>query len=248
MVKTPLPYPSMTVDDISRLPVRDLCNAETGAHLYLWSPARYLHEALHVVEAWGFQFSAPLVWCKSSGLLGGTFPSNVEFVLFCRRRKTALRPDYLPVTNWIARAVRASGVRMGDIDREFGFTRSNGSPSQMSWHWVTSDPRQAQVPSVSQFERLKSLLGAGDEMDSEVRRLNDQKGAPIEEPIARARSRWFTWPVSKTHSRKPDAFFDLVEQVSPGPYCELFARRNRLGWATWGDEALEHVSLGGVAG
>lgn len=45
------------------------------------------------------------------------------------------------------------------------------------------------------------------------------------------------------HSRKPDAFLDLVEQVSPGPYLELFARRQRLGWDTWGDEALEHVSL-----
>jgi hypothetical protein len=37
---------------------------------------------------------------------------------------------------------------------------------------------------------------------------------------------------------------DLVEQVSPGPYLELFARRQRLGWDTWGNEALEHVTLG----
>lgn len=28
-----------------------------------------------------------------------------------------------------------------------------------------------------------------------------------------------------------DGFLDLVEQVSPGPYCELFSRRARLGWA-----------------
>ena len=47
------------------------------------------------------------------------------------------------------------------------------------------------------------------------------------------------------HSRKPDAILDHIEAVSPGPYLELFARRNRLGWDTWGDEALEHVSLGG---
>ena len=50
------------------------------------------------------------------------------------------------------------------------------------------------------------------------------------------------WP-RLPHSVKPDAFFDLVEYVSPGPYLELFARRQRLGWDTWGDEALEHVSL-----
>src|SRR3990167_10782660 len=45
------------------------------------------------------------------------------------------------------------------------------------------------------------------------------------------------------HSRKPEAFLDLVEQVSPGPYLELFARRQRLGWDTWGDECFQSVSL-----
>jgi N6-adenosine-specific RNA methylase IME4 len=40
------------------------------------------------------------------------------------------------------------------------------------------------------------------------------------------------------HSRKPDAFLDLVEQVSPGPYLEIFARRARFGWDYWGDESL----------
>lgn len=40
------------------------------------------------------------------------------------------------------------------------------------------------------------------------------------------------------HSAKPDAFLDKVEEASPGPYLELFARRDRLGWDTWGDESL----------
>jgi N6-adenosine-specific RNA methylase IME4 len=46
------------------------------------------------------------------------------------------------------------------------------------------------------------------------------------------------------HSAKPDSFQDRIEQVSPGPYLEMFARRNRLGWDTWGNEALEHVAIG----
>ena len=53
---------------------------------------------------------------------------------------------------------------------------------------------------------------------------------------------WFQWRRGP-HSAKPEAFLDLVEQVSPGPYLEMFARRNRLGWDTWGNEALEHVQL-----
>lgn len=47
----------------------------------------------------------------------------------------------------------------------------------------------------------------------------------------------------RRHSEKPDAFLDAVEQVSPGPYLELFARRQRLGWDTYGNEALCHVDL-----
>ena len=68
---------------------------------------------------------------------------------------------------------------------------------------------------------------------------------------SQAPARWFTWPrigwtqsdPSAKHSRKPEAFYDLVEQVSPGPYLEMFSRRARLGWQTWGDEALHGTEL-----
>ena len=36
------------------------------------------------------------------------------------------------------------------------------------------------------------------------------------------------------HSEKPEAFMALVEQMSPGPYLELFARTTRPGWTAWG--------------
>lgn len=38
------------------------------------------------------------------------------------------------------------------------------------------------------------------------------------------------------HSRKPDEFYDLVPDVSPGPYAELFSRKIREGWDVWGDQ------------
>ena len=56
---------------------------------------------------------------------------------------------------------------------------------------------------------------------------------------------WFEWPRG-AHSAKPEAFLDIVEQVSPGPYLELFARRQRLGWDTWGDEAFDHLEAVGL--
>lgn len=49
----------------------------------------------------------------------------------------------------------------------------------------------------------------------------------------RVDSSWWEWSRAG-HSVKPAAFLDLVEQVSPGPYVELFARNPRLGWDSWG--------------
>lgn len=62
--------------------------------------------------------------------------------------------------------------------------------------------------------------------------------------LRRVDSTWFNWPrMDRAHSRKPEAFLDMVEQISPGPRLEMFARRNRLGWDTWGNQSLEHVEL-----
>lgn len=53
---------------------------------------------------------------------------------------------------------------------------------------------------------------------------------------------WFTWPRGR-HSEKPEQFFDLVEQLSPAPRLELFARRRRLGWDAWGNEVESDLRL-----
>lgn len=62
-------------------------------------------------------------------------------------------------------------------------------------------------------------------------------------PLRKPLSSWYEWPRT-SHSVKPEPFFELVEQVSPGPYVELFSRRERLGWDSHGDESLGHVQLG----
>ena len=100
--RTPLPYATMTVDEIAALPVRDLAEADRwhvngnrgGSHLYLWTITEFLPDAYRVAAAWGFQVSAVLVWCKPIGRtrLGGIFPSNVEFILFGRRGSPPAAP------------------------------------------------------------------------------------------------------------------------------------------------------------
>lgn len=54
-------------------------------------------------------------------------------------------------------------------------------------------------------------------------------------PKQRIDRNWWEWPRGP-HSAKPEHFIDLVEQVSPGPYLELFSRRHRLGWDVLGNE------------
>lgn len=45
------------------------------------------------------------------------------------------------------------------------------------------------------------------------------------------------------HSEKPEFFYQLIEAQSPGPYLELFARRLRLGWDSWGNEIESTIQL-----
>jgi len=44
------------------------------------------------------------------------------------------------------------------------------------------------------------------------------------------------------HSIKPDELYQIIESCSPGPYLELFARRTRPGWVSWGDEVEESLT------
>ncbi|MBM3223563.1 MAG: adenine-specific DNA methyltransferase [Candidatus Tectomicrobia bacterium] len=41
----------------------------------------------------------------------------------------------------------------------------------------------------------------------------------------------------REHSRKPDAFYAMVEALCPGSKLEIFAREKRDGWTVWGAES-----------
>ena len=38
------------------------------------------------------------------------------------------------------------------------------------------------------------------------------------------------------HSEKPQAFYDMIEEIGEPPYLDVFNRRTRLGWDAIGDE------------
>lgn len=43
------------------------------------------------------------------------------------------------------------------------------------------------------------------------------------------------------HSRKPQEAYDLIQECSPGPYLELFARERVAGWTQWGDQVDSYI-------
>jgi N6-adenosine-specific RNA methylase IME4 len=43
--------------------------------------------------------------------------------------------------------------------------------------------------------------------------------------------------MKQEHSRKPDEQYRIIENCSPGPYLELFARGTREKWIAWGNQA-----------
>lgn len=49
------------------------------------------------------------------------------------------------------------------------------------------------------------------------------------------------------HSRKPDEQYGRIERLVSGPYLELFARRKRAGWYSWGNEIESDVRIEAIA-
>lgn len=63
------------------------------------------------------------------------------------------------------------------------------------------------------------------------------KGKP--KPLSRSVRSTFAAKAGK-HSEKPEIFYSgIVEALSAGPYCELFARSTRPGWVSFGNELPE---------
>ena len=245
--RTDCPYPTMSVDEIAALNVKGITNnRDADAHLYLWATTKFLWSARAVAEAWGFDVSSVLVWCKTprGAGLGGVFVSNVEFIVYARRSgyvgTREPRQD-------IARITR----RIGEIASAAGFTHSRlnqivGTTSIASW-WTSGNPHWCVIPKPEHWKTLRAHIPTLSELDDEVAALNAKKGQDRKPPRplpARLDTQWFTWPRGK-HSQKPEHFYDMVEQVSPAPYVELFARRHRLGWDVWGDESANTASLTG---
>ena len=81
-IRTALPYSSMSVAEISAMPVATI--AAPSCWLFLWTTNAYLPDSFGVCEAWGFTYRQMLVWHKTgnpSPFGGSVAPNHAEFLL-----------------------------------------------------------------------------------------------------------------------------------------------------------------------
>lgn len=83
-----LPYPSMTLDEIKAMPVRDF--AADNAILWLWTTNAHLQEAFEVVESWGFEYKTLLTWVKNQMGTGDWLRGQTEHCLVAIRGKPTI--------------------------------------------------------------------------------------------------------------------------------------------------------------
>jgi len=135
-------YPTMPTEDIAKLPVKEL--AGDNSVLFLWTTSPKLYEAKQVVDGWGFEYKASMIWDKVKHNVGYYVSVRHEILLICT--KGSCLPD---------------------------------------------NPKL--YDSVVTEERTE-------------------------------------------HSKKPELFYQIIEDLYHGKKIELFARNKREGWDSWGNQ------------
>jgi len=99
-VDVEMPYNTMSIDEIKKLPVRKL--ADRNCEVYLWVTQKYLPDAFDILKAWSLKYCQTLTWCKNpmgTGQ-GGVYTPTTEFLILARngRMPAVKRID----TTWFA--------------------------------------------------------------------------------------------------------------------------------------------------
>lgn len=128
---------------------------------------------------------------------------------------------------WVPNALLAEGL---EVMKAWGFTYK----SNLVWYKIRKDGGPDGRGVGFYFRNVTELILFG--VRGQMRTL---RPARSKVNIISTRKR--------EHSRKPDELYDLVEECSPGPYLELFARFKRFGWDQWGNEDVEENSINGAA-
>lgn len=177
----------------------------------------------------------PMAWTGGAGRR-----RKGDGTLYYNGQHTVRRLPYVTMT---AQEIAAIDVPAADAAHLYLWTTDqhllDGSAVRVAEAWGFT-PRRTII-----WAKPNGGLGNGWRPAHEVVVLAVRGGLPFA-AVSTSTVGWWKQPyvrsgasVGKLHSAKPDAFLDVVERLSPGPYLELFARRARFGWDYWGDESLQ---------
>lgn len=76
-------YPTLTIDELCALPVKEL--SEDDAVLFLWVTSPLLENSFRIIHAWGFEYKTSFVWDKQLHNMGHYNSVRHEFLLVCTR-------------------------------------------------------------------------------------------------------------------------------------------------------------------
>lgn len=76
-------YPSMSIKELCGMPVKNMAAAD--AVLFMWATSPTLEEAFLLIDAWGFEYKASMVWDKVAHNVGNYVSVRHELLLICRR-------------------------------------------------------------------------------------------------------------------------------------------------------------------
>jgi N6-adenosine-specific RNA methylase IME4 len=119
---------------------------------------------------------------------------------------------------WVPNALLPDGIA---VMQAWGFQYK----SNIVWHKIRKDGGSDGRGVGFYFRNVTELILFG------VRGKNARTLKPGRTQVNYLNSR------KREHSRKPDQQYNLIEACSPGPFLELFARGDRKGWVSWGNQA-----------
>jgi N6-adenosine-specific RNA methylase IME4/ParB-like chromosome segregation protein Spo0J len=96
-----LPYPTMALEDIKAMPVRDI--ADENSILWLWTTNAHLRVAFEVVESWGFEYKTLLTWVKDRVGTGDWLRGQTEHCILSARGR--------PVIQLVNQTTALNGIR-----------------------------------------------------------------------------------------------------------------------------------------
>jgi N6-adenosine-specific RNA methylase IME4 len=119
---------------------------------------------------------------------------------------------------WVPNAMLPDGLA---VMQAWGFKYK----SNIVWHKIRKDGRPDGRGVGFYFRNVTEILLFG------VKGKNARTLSPGRRQVNYLATR------KREHSRKPDEQYAIIESCSPAPFIELFARGQRAGWTTWGNQS-----------